>query len=93
VEHQNKQDQLLSILQEHILEMEHTLTHDIRLMTPENTLEPEILVKWSIRDESAKNHEHLSITSENAKERSLREDQAHDPLVKGALKLALTSIS
>jgi hypothetical protein len=55
------------------------LMHDIRLMTLENTLKLEILVKWSIRDKSAKYHEHLSITSENAKERSLGEDQAHDP--------------
>jgi hypothetical protein len=62
-------------------------------MTLENTLEPKILVKWSIRDESAKYYKHLNTINENAKERSLREDQAHDPLVKGALELALASIN
>jgi hypothetical protein len=43
-------------------------------MTLENTLELKILIKWSIRDKSAKNHEHLSITSEDVKEQSLSED-------------------
>jgi hypothetical protein len=65
--------------------------HDIRLITLENTLELEILVRWSIGDESAKNHEHLNTTNENTKERSLREDQAHDPPIKGTLELALAS--
>jgi hypothetical protein len=93
VEHQNNQDELLSILQEHVLGVEHVLMHDIGLMTLENTPELEILVRWSMGDESAENHEHLNTTSENAKEWSLGEDQAHDPLAKGALELALASTS
>jgi hypothetical protein len=67
--------------------------HDIGLMTPENTLKSEILVRWSIGDESAKNHEHLSIINKDAKEQSLSEDRAQDPLTKGALELALASTS
>jgi hypothetical protein len=89
--HQNKQDELSSILQEYVLGVEHALTHDIRLMTFKNTPEPKILVKWSIGDESAENHKHLNTTSEDAKEQSLGEDRVQDPLVKGALELALTS--
>jgi hypothetical protein len=48
--------------------VEHALIHDIRLITLENTLKLKILVKWSIRDKSVKNHEHLNITNEDAKE-------------------------
>jgi hypothetical protein len=62
-------------------------------MTLKNTLELEILVRWSIRDESAKNHEHLSTISEDAEKQSLGEDRAQDPPAKGALELALASTS
>jgi hypothetical protein len=51
------------------------LTYRIRLITLENTLELKILVKWNIRDESIKYHEHLNIINENVKERLLSEDR------------------
>jgi hypothetical protein len=42
--------------------------YNIRLIILENTLELEILVKWSIRDESVKNHEYLNIINKDVKE-------------------------
>jgi hypothetical protein len=89
--HQNKQDELPSISQEHVSGVEHAPTHDIGLMTPENTPEPEILVRRSMGDESAENHEHLSTTGEDAEEQSPGEDRAQDPPAKGALELASAS--
>jgi hypothetical protein len=47
----------------------------IGLIIPENTLEPKILVRWSIGDKSAKYYKHLSTTSEITKERLLGEDR------------------
>ena len=38
------QNELPSILQEHDLGVEDALAQGIRLITPENTLEPEILI-------------------------------------------------
>ncbi len=49
--------------------------YGIGLIIPKNTLEPEILVRRSIGDKSAKYYKYLSTTSEIAKEQSPGEDR------------------
>jgi hypothetical protein len=58
-------------------------------MTPENTPEPEILVRRSKGNQSA---EHLSTTGEDASERSSGKDRAQDPPARGVLEPASASI-
>jgi hypothetical protein len=69
--------------------VEEALTPGLRLMTPENTPEPEILVRRSKGNQSA---EHLSTTGEDASERSSGKDRAQDPPARGVLEPASASI-
>jgi hypothetical protein len=87
-EHQDEQDELPSISQEHDSGVEDAPTHGTGLITPENTPEPEILVRRGMGDESAEYHEHLSATGEDAEEQSPGEDRAQDPPAKDVLELA-----
>ena len=67
-EYQDKQDEFPSILQEYDSGMEDTPIYRIGLIIPENTPEPEILVRRGMGDESAEYYKHLSATGEDAEE-------------------------
>jgi hypothetical protein len=69
--------------------VEEALTPGLRLMTPENTPEPEILVR---RSKGNQNIEHLNTIGEDASEHSLGKDRAQDPPAKGVLEPASASI-
>jgi hypothetical protein len=83
---QNEQDKLSSILEEHDSGVEQELTPGTGgLMTPENTLELEILVRWSIGDNN-ENTEQFNATSESVVERLSGKDRVQDPLAKDVLE-------
>ena len=64
-EYQDKQDEFPSISQEYNSGIEDTPIHGTRLIIPENTPEPEILVKYSIGDESTKYYKYLNIINKD----------------------------
>jgi hypothetical protein len=66
--------------------VEQELTLGTRgLITLENTLEPKILIKWSIRDNN-ESIEQFNATSKSAIKRLLRKDRVQDPLTRDILE-------
>jgi hypothetical protein len=88
---QNEQDELPSISEEHDSGVEQEpMPGTGGLMTPENTPEPEILVRRSMGDNN-ESTKHFSATGESAAERPSGKDRVQDPPARDVLEQALAS--